>query len=122
MTRSAAIEDTLRIRPRLARGCSTTRCSRAVVREFRRATDLLDRIGGGAGPGGEKAVAPLGSEPIEIVVPAEVERVSLLGEKLTILRSDGVPATYTAVGRPIALISGATVEYTPVPARPQRRR
>ena len=40
-----------------------TLISRAVVQsEFRTASDLIDRIGGGAGPGGVKAVAPTGSE------------------------------------------------------------
>ena len=34
----------------------------AVATEFRRAEDLLERISGGAGPGGVKAVAPVGVE------------------------------------------------------------
>ena len=39
-----------------------TLISRAVVRsEFRKSGDLVDRIGGGAGPGGVKAVAPTGT-------------------------------------------------------------
>src|SRR5262245_20849565 len=42
-----------------------TLISRAVVEnEFRKVTDLVDRVSGGAGPGGVKAVAPTGSEPI----------------------------------------------------------
>jgi hypothetical protein len=99
-----------------------TLITRAVVAsEFRRADDLLDRVGGGAGPGGVKAVAPLGSEPISVSIPADVDQVSVLGEKLTTVRSDGVPATYAAPGRPIAIISNATVEYTPAPA-PARRK
>jgi hypothetical protein len=94
-----------------------TLLTRAVVAsEFRRQQDLLDRVSGGAGPGGVKAVAPLGVEAIEIVVPADVSQVSLLGEKLLVTRSDGVPATYAAPGRPIAIISEAVVEYTPAPA------
>src|SRR5262249_19632356 len=40
-----------------------TLISRAVVQnEFRTAADLVERIGGGAGPGGVKAVAPTGRE------------------------------------------------------------
>jgi hypothetical protein len=99
-----------------------TLLTRAVAAgEFRRPDDLLDRIGGGAGPGGAKAVAPLGSEPISVEIPADVAEVSILGEKLTLVRSDGVPATYAAPGRPIAIISNPTVEYTPGPApRPKR--
>jgi hypothetical protein len=88
--------------------------------EFRRVEDLLDRIGGGAGAGGVKAVAPLGLEPITVSIPGDVDQVSILGEKLTVLRSDGVPATYSAAGRPIAIISNASIEYVPAPA-PARR-
>ncbi len=94
----------------------------AAASEFRRAEDLLDRIGGGAGPGGVKAVAPVGAEPISVTIPADVTEVSILGEKLTIIRNDGVPATYSAPGRPIAIISEATVTYTPAPAPPAPRR
>ena len=98
-----------------------TLLTRAVIAgEFRTAEDLLDRIAGGAGPGGAKAVAPVGSEAISVEIPADVAEVSLLGEKLTVVRSDGVPATYSAPGRPIAIISNATVEYVPAPARGRR--
>jgi hypothetical protein len=98
-----------------------TLITRAITaNEFRRPEDLLDRIGGGAGAGGVKAVAPLGLEPITVSIPADVDQVSLLGEKLTVLRSDGVPATYSAAGRPIAIISNASIEYVPAPA-PARR-
>ena len=52
-----------------------TLLTRAVVAgEFRRPENLLDRIMGGAGPGGVKAVAPLGSEPIAVDIPARRER------------------------------------------------
>jgi hypothetical protein len=88
----------------------------AVSAEFRRAEDLLDRISGGAGPGGVKAVAPLGTEPITVSIDAGVNEVSILGEKLTVTRADGVAATYAAPGRPIAILSNATVEYVPAPA------
>jgi hypothetical protein len=99
-----------------------TLITRAVVAsEFRKADDLLDRVGGGAGPGGVKAVAPLGSEPVSVSIPADVDQVSVLGEKLTTVRGDGVPSTYAAPGRPIAIVSNATVEYTPAPA-PARRK
>jgi len=100
-----------------------TLVTRAVVAsEFRRAEDLLDRISGGAGPGGVKAVAPVGSEPISVAIPDDATEVSILGEKLSIVRSDGVPANYSAPGRPIAIISNATVEYTPAPPPPVRRK
>ena len=42
--------------------------------------DLVERITGGAGPGGVKAVAPIGSEPISVEIPPDVTEVALLGE------------------------------------------
>ena len=74
-----------------------TLISRAVVQnEFRTASDLVDRIGGGAGPGGVKAVAPTGSEPMSITIPEGEEQVSILGEKLTHERLDGSCDLYVA--------------------------
>lgn len=99
-----------------------TLLSRAVVQsEFRTAADLVDRIGGGAGPGGVKAVAPTGVEPITITVPEAEEKVSLLGEKLTVESRDGT-ATYTQPGRPIAVISNISLEYKPPPPARKTRR
>jgi hypothetical protein len=95
-----------------------TLLSRAVVQsEFRTASDLVDRIGGGAGPGGVKAVAPTGSESVSITIPESEERVSILGEKLVSERLDG-SATYTSAGRPIAVISNVMIEYRPPPPPP----
>ncbi len=93
----------------------------AVATEFRTAADLVERISGGAGPGGVKAVAPVGSEAISLEIPSELTEVTILGEKLTVVRADGQPANYSAGGRPIAIISDVTVEYTPA-STPQRRR
>jgi hypothetical protein len=97
----------------------------AVMSEFRTAADLVDRISGGSGPGGLKAVAPTGTEPIVIVIPAEykAERVSILGEKLTVHRVDGAKDEFEASGRPIAVISNVMLEFRPAPApAPARRR
>ena len=92
-----------------------TLISRAVVQnEFRAAADLVDRVGGGAGPGGVKAVAPTGTESITVMIPEGEEAVSLLGEKLAVDRMDG-PASYTQPGRPIALVSNVMLEYKPGP-------
>jgi hypothetical protein len=88
-----------------------TLISRAIVQnEFRTASDLVDRVGGGAGPGGVKAVAPTGTEHIVVTIPAAENAVSLLGESVTIERPDGA-ATYTSPGRPIAIVSDVTIEY-----------
>ena len=98
-----------------------TLISRAVVQnEFRTAADLVDRVDGGAGPGGVKAVAPTGTESISIAIPDTEDEVSILGEKLTVERADG-NATYTQSGRPIAEISNVMIEYRPAPAKPPPR-
>jgi hypothetical protein len=93
----------------------TTLLSRAVVQnEFRTAADLVDRISGGGGPGGLKAVAPTGTESIVIEIPEAEQGVSIVGEKLSVIRVDGTD-TFVAPGRPIALISNVMIEYSPAP-------
>ena len=103
-----------------------TLVSRAIVQnEFRTQSDLVDRISGGSGSAGVKAVAPTGTEPVSIVIPEEAMQVSILGEKLSIIRPDSpAPDNFSAVGRPIAIISNVMVEYrSPRPARrPAARR
>jgi hypothetical protein len=95
-----------------------TLVSRAVVEnEFRKVTDFVDRIGGGAGPAGIKAVAPTGTESISMLIPEDESQVSILGEKLTVQRLDGT-ATYSSPGRPIAVISNVMIEYRPAPPPP----
>jgi hypothetical protein len=95
-----------------------TLVSRAIVQsEFRTAADLVERVGGGAGPGGAKAVAPTGTESVTIVIPEAENQVSVLGEKLTVERVDG-SATYTQPGRPIAVLSNVMLEYRPGPLKP----
>ena len=92
-----------------------TLISRAVVQsEFRKVTDFVDRISGGAGPSGLKAVGPTGTESVSLPIPEEVDEVSILGEKVTVERLDGT-ATYSSPGRPIAVISNVMVEYHPAP-------
>jgi hypothetical protein len=94
---------------------------RAVVEnEFRTSRDLIDRISGGAGPAGVKAVAPTGSESITIPVPEAENQVSILGEKLVVVRADG-SATYASEGRPIAIISNVMITYRPAPPKPAPR-
>jgi hypothetical protein len=88
----------------------------AVEAEFRTAADLFDRIGGGGGPGGLRAVAPAGREAIVIDVPAGIDQVSLLGETLDALTPAG-HETAVMPGRPIAIVSNLLFEYKPAPPR-----
>jgi hypothetical protein len=91
----------------------------AVQSEFRAAADLYERISGGAGPGGVKAVAPLGREQVIVRVPQSADQVSLLGEMLEGLTAAGRETA--SLGRPVALVSNITVQYRPrTPAKPRR--
>ena len=95
----------------------------AVQNEFRTAADLVDRVAGDAGLGGLKAVAPTGSQPVRIEIAATEDMVSILGEKLAIIRPDGVD-NFITPGRPIAIVSNVMLQYRPAPARrgaPPRR-
>ena len=87
----------------------------AVQSEFRKAPDLFERISGGAGPGGVKAVAPIGRESVTVTIPAKVNEVSLLGELLEATTSAGRESA--AFGHPVAIVSNVTVEYQPTRAR-----
>jgi hypothetical protein len=98
-----------------AMASDNTLFSRAVVQsEFRTAADLFDRVSGGSGPGGLKAVAPTGSETIILEIPEEEQNVSIVGEKLSVVRLDGTD-NFIAPGRPIAVISNVMLEYSPAP-------
>jgi hypothetical protein len=121
-TGDAAKKDTPAAAPAYARYTATLRVlapngsevQKAVVQsEYRSLADLVERIAGGAGPGGVKAVAPTGSEPIVVDIPPGLTEVSLVGEKLVIERLDGSESVTTA-GRPIAVVSQVFVEYQPV--------
>lgn len=81
-----------------------------VLAEFHSAADLADRVTGGAGPGGVKAVAPVGGEIIRVQVPQDVTEISIVGLSLEVQRVGG-RQTFEAVGRPIAVISDVQVEY-----------
>ena len=87
-----------------------------VETEFRSAADLFDRIGGGAGPGSLKAVAPAGREEIYVTIPAGVDQVSVLGETLDAITPAG-HETVVMPGRPVAIVSNVLLEYRPAPAK-----
>jgi hypothetical protein len=87
----------------------------AVQSEFRSAPDLFERISGGAGPGGVKAVAPIGHEEITVAIPAAVNEVSILGEVLDATTAAGRETA--TPGRTVAVISNVRVEYRPAPVK-----
>ena len=87
----------------------------AVQSELRTAGDLYERISGGAGPGGAKAVAPIGREEITIPIPGGVNQVSILGEVLDATTTAGRETA--TPGRTVAIISNVRVEYRPSPAK-----
>lgn len=91
----------------------------AVQGEFRTEADLFERIAGGAGPSGAKAVAPLGQERVYIAIPPGIDQVSLLGETLDAVTPAG--RERAAPGRPVAVVSNIQIEYRP-PAPARRRR
>ena len=81
-----------------------------VLAEFRTAADLVDRVSGGAGPDGVKAVAPVGAEGIRVMVPEGVTEISIVGLGVQVQRVDG-QESFSSLGRPIAVISDVQVEY-----------
>ena len=81
-----------------------------VLAEFRTGADLVDRVSGGAGPDGVKAVAPVGAEGIRVTVPEGVTEVSIVGLELQVRRAEG-QESFSSPGRPIAVISDVQVEY-----------
>jgi hypothetical protein len=87
----------------------------AVQTEFRTVQDLHERVSGGAGPGGVKAVAPLGREQVTVSIPAGLDTVSLLGEVLDATTSAGRETA--TPGRTVAIISNVRLEYRPGPPR-----
>jgi hypothetical protein len=88
--------------------------------EFRTVADLFDRIGGGAGPGGLKAVAPAGREAIFVEIPANVDQVSLLGETLEATTAVS-HETVVMSGRPVAIVSNILFEYHPAPVKATKK-
>jgi hypothetical protein len=92
----------------------------AVLSEFRKESDLIERIAGGAGPGGVKAVAPVGTEKVVIEVPEAYDAIALVGESLSLTRNDGTEMV-RAPGRPVAVVSNAQIQYEPAPPPPKKK-
>ncbi len=84
----------------------------AVLTVFRTAADLFDRVLGGAGPSGLKAVVPTGSERIYVTILPDLEQVVIVGQSLEVVRVDS-KEHFTSRGRPVAVLSEALLEYRP---------
>ena len=100
-----------------------TLVSRAVVQnEFRtggrsRRSDIRRR-----GPRRREGGRADRSQVDHVVIPEGEDRVSILGEKLTVERVDGT-ATYASPGRPIAVINNVMIEYhAGPPGRPIKKK
>ena len=84
---------------------------RYILSEFRGAPDLVDRVSGGAGPDGVKAIAPAGVERVFVPIPDGVDRVVIAGQRLDVLRFDQTRDEMRTVGLPVAVISDVQLEY-----------
>jgi hypothetical protein len=84
-----------------------------VAKEFRTEADLFDQIGGGARPGGVKAVAPGTTETAVFTVPAATESIAIVGTRLRVLTRAGGEQVFDTPGRPVAIVSRVEVEYRP---------
>ena len=82
-----------------------------VTAEFRKPADLFDLIAG-ATPAAVKAIGPGKAESYTITVPANVTSVGLIGLWLDATTARG-RELFDTPGRPVALVSGIKVEYTP---------
>jgi hypothetical protein len=60
---------------------------------------------------------------VVVTIEAAEQGVSILGEKLSVIRAGNVRDEFRTAGRPIAVISNVRLEYWPGPApRPARGR
>lgn len=84
----------------------------AVVRDYRSPQDLFDQIGGGARPGGVKAVAPGPVESVSFSIPAGVNAVGIVGASLKVLTRNG-EEQFDSPGRPVAIVSNLRIDYRP---------
>ena len=83
-----------------------------VLSEFREAVDLVARVLGDVEGSGFKAVAPTGVETVSLAVPEDLDELVIVGQSLEVMRVDGRDVV-SALGRPVAVISNATIEYRP---------
>lgn len=84
---------------------------RYVLNEFRTGEDLFDRVAGGAGPEGVKAIAPTGLERVSVAIPGNLNQVVIVGQTLEVTLFDGNLERTWSPGRPVAVISEVQLEY-----------
>jgi len=84
----------------------------AVSRDYRTTNDLFDRIAGAARGGAPKAVAPGAPMPHQVVIPAGITVVGIVGTRLEEWRPSGRGA-FDTPGLPIAIVSNVRVDYIP---------
>ena len=84
---------------------------RYVLNEFRTGDDLFDRVAGGAGPEGVKAIAPTGLERVSVTIPADLDQAVVVGQTLEVTLFDGNLERIWSPGRPVAVISEVQLEY-----------
>ncbi len=84
----------------------------AVSRDYRSPKDLFDRIAGAGRGAAPKADAPGAPMAVQMVIPAGVGVVGIVGSRLEEWRASGRGA-FDSPGRPIAIVSNVRVEYLP---------
>ena len=85
---------------------------RFIQSEFRSRDDLVDRITGGAGPNGLKAISPTGTARVFVTIPGGLNEVFIVGQSLQVVRADARENVVDA-GRTVAVISDVRIEYQP---------
>mgnify|MGYP001274947217 CR=1 FL=1 len=58
------------------------------------------------------AVAPIGVERVSLAVPENLDELVIVGQNLEVIRVDGRDVV-SALGRPVAVLSNAMIEYRP---------
>ena len=83
-----------------------------VLSEFRSESDLYDRVEGAGILRDVNPLAPLGAERIFVTVPEGVDRVSVVGQSLEVVRPENQDI-FQSTGRAVAVLSDAIISYLP---------
>jgi len=84
----------------------------AVSRDYRTTADLFDRIASAVRGSTPKAEAPGAPMPSQVVIPAGISVVGIVGSRFEEWRPSGRGA-FDTPGRPIAIVSNVRVDYVP---------